>query len=415
MDDGTRSNEMRPAPTFLYPHARDYGFDEVCEKIVRALEKRHFDVPGIDVQISTYGSGEQRMRAVRRITGKEFSLGFSRGQGLLPEGVFIDTAAVCDVAIQGEKISVYEDHSGPSYHVYVGEDWDQDRSNFFGSCVFVNSKLRGEPRIYLTYKGSDELNRRVRYKYLEKGGYEEAATYLLHDNDIGREYELADGDEPFYKTSEVVARMTARLEKELFKIETIPERKADYHFEEEADIPVEACPELWTHVDRRTTSRIESGKSDLDSLPLARRFALTPGYRLLAYGVSSDGLDIDGGILHNGYVWSSMNPEEIPNESRLSIHFGKTHLVRITPTRANDIYVIDEAAYDHCRAVLGDKIEKEGRDRFSNSEIGDMKRARAKTLTPLNSYQGGFEKPVVIIGRELGFDEVQLIQDESES
>lgn len=401
------------APTFLYPHARDYGFDEVCEQIVRALEKRHFDVPGIKVKFDTYGSGKQWMRQVRRITGQEFSLYFCRSQGLLPENVYNDTAAVNNVAISGEKISVYGDHSGPRYHVYVGDDWERDRDWFFGTSGFVNSKLLREPRRYLCYQGADEINCRVRYGRSDKEGYRDPATYLLHDNDIGREYDLQDDpdtpDEPYYTTSEVIDRMTSQLEGELEKIEQTPEKEVAYQFKEEADLPVEGCPEFWTYAENRTAERIKEGRRDPSEIKLAHRYALSQGYRLIRFGVSADGLGIDPDMLHGGYIWLSLDPKQVPRESQ-SISFGN-HLVRIKPLRANDIYVIDEAAYDLRRAQLLADPSGVGRKRFTNEEVGEMFRARAKTMVPWNEYQGDFQKPVIIIGRQLGFDEVEVVPD----
>ncbi len=411
---------MSRTPKFLYPRAREYAFDEVCDQIVRALEKRHFDVPGIKVEFDTYGSGEQWMRMAHRVTSQEFSLYFSRSQGLLADGVYNDTAAVNTVAIPGEQISVYGDNSGPSYNAYVGDDWERDREWFFQASCFVNSKLRGEPRRYLRYSGSDETGRQVRYGYGRAGNnFREMAKYLLHTNDIGREYDPGPNDEPFLVTSEVVDRMTDHLKDALKQIEAIPEREVAYQFEEEPDAPIEGCPEFWTYADNRAAAHIREGQSNAEELPAARRYALTCGYRLLSLDTPADGLGIDTDVLHDGYVWCALNVDEIPRNSRSSL--GKNHLVRIKPTRSNDIYVVDEAAYDSCRAELSAKIDEENQDkseddkrtRFTDAEVNEMKRAQAKTLVPWNNYQGDFEKPVVLIGRELGFDEVQVIDSEA--
>lgn len=406
-------------PKFLYPRVREYAFDEVCEQIVHALEKRHFSVPGIEVEFGTYGSGEQRMRLVRRVISQEFRLYFSRTQGLLPDGIYNDTAAVNTVAIPREQISVYGDNSGPSYYAYVGNDWERDREWFFKKSGFVNSKLWGEPRRYLRYGGSDETDRQVRY--LSGGGsneYKASAKYLLHTNDIGREYELDSDDAAFLVTSEVVDRMTDHLKDALKQIEATPEREGAYQFKEESDVPVEGCPEFWTYADNRDANRIREGQSNVEELPLARRYALSGGYRLLAYSVPADGLGIDADVLHSGYIWSSLGPDGVPDNARDS---WDNHLVRIRPKRANDVYVVDEAAYDRRRAELSAKIDEENQDksaddkrtRFTNAEVNEMSRSRARTLTPWNDYRGGFDRPVVIIGRELGFDEVKIIETSS--
>ena len=65
-------------PQFLYPRSRQFPFDEIAENIVRALEKRNWNVPGIEVEFDTYGSGEAKYKYVKRITGKDFILYFMR-------------------------------------------------------------------------------------------------------------------------------------------------------------------------------------------------------------------------------------------------------------------------------------------------------------------------------------------------
>jgi hypothetical protein len=73
-------------PTFLYPFVTQFPFDEVCETIVRELEKRNWQVYGIKVEFDNYGSGEQRLRMVRYIEGKDFKLYFSRKQRTMEGG-----------------------------------------------------------------------------------------------------------------------------------------------------------------------------------------------------------------------------------------------------------------------------------------------------------------------------------------
>ena len=46
---------------------------------------------------------------------------------------------------------------------------------------------------------------------------------------------------------------------------------------------------------------------------------------------------------------------------------------------------------------------------FTDAEMYQQNVARARTLTPINEYQGGFTKPVLLIARELGLDEVEIV------
>lgn len=408
---------MRPVPEFLYPRARDHAFDEVCEHIVRALEKRHFDVPGIEVEFDVYGRGQQLARMVRRVAGQDFSVRFGRSQGYLPGNVFYDMAAVDTVGIPREQISVYGDHSGPRYYAYVGDDWARDREWFFASSCFVNSKLRGEPRKYLQYTGSDETGRQVRYGYHHsRPKYAGEAKYLVHTNDLGREHDLGPDDAPFLVTTEVTERMTRHLEQVLARIEEVPEREEPFVFVEEPVVPVEGCPEFWAYADASNCHRIRQVQKEPEEFPLAMRHALLQGYRLVGYDHSAEGLGHDPSLLHSGFVWCIMSPDdEMPYEGRSS--FRDQSVVRIQPNRANDIYVVDQAAYERRRSEIGAQIETENEGRptskkimnFTNAQVGEMYRARARTLVKWTDYDGSYERPLVIIGREVDLDEVEVV------
>jgi hypothetical protein len=71
--------DMRPKEAyneFLYPISRQFPVDEVCGQIVRELEKRNWQVPGIVVDFHDYGTGAQKFRMVSNIRGEEFRLHF---------------------------------------------------------------------------------------------------------------------------------------------------------------------------------------------------------------------------------------------------------------------------------------------------------------------------------------------------
>ena len=126
-------------PKFLYPHSRQFPFDEVAEKIVRAIERRNWKVPGITIEFDTYGSGEAKYQKVRYITGNNFRLYFCRIQGRLDYS-WNDTAALQSICIPKQILEVYSDESGPEYYLYVGDDWDTDKDWFMNSHK-VHAKL----------------------------------------------------------------------------------------------------------------------------------------------------------------------------------------------------------------------------------------------------------------------------------
>lgn len=132
---------------FLYPTSRQFPFDEVCERIVHELEQRNWQVPGITVDFHDY-KGENGFRTVSKIKSQDFKLWFCRRQ---PGGFWYDLTGVTDIVIPKKKLSVYEDESGPTFYLYDGDDYEQDRDWFMNGLEF--SKPNNGPRLYRKYSG----------------------------------------------------------------------------------------------------------------------------------------------------------------------------------------------------------------------------------------------------------------------
>lgn len=206
LDEGFMRNQM-----FLYPKSRQFPVDEVCEQIVRELEKRNWRVPGIDVEFYSYG-GINNYRMVNSIRGviggNNFKLRFCRGQGSLPGG-FNDIAAVTELFIPEKQLDIFEDESGPRLYLYVGGDWKWDREWFLTGSK-VHSKLQNKPRMYLVYKGSWKRPHEPGYNYTYP---KQRSPWLVADNDLGREYDPGKGDPEFFSTDDVLSEFAAWLKK----------------------------------------------------------------------------------------------------------------------------------------------------------------------------------------------------------
>lgn len=219
---------------FLYPVSRQYPFDEVCSKIVHELEMRAWRVPGLTVEFRGYG----RYRLVSSITGPSFRLGFCRVQRAIPGGQWNDTAGVSEIIIPKMQLNVYEDESGPTLYLYVGSDWERDRARFMNS-VKVNSKLLGEPRMYLQYHGEchcggDEGNRTYgahdllgtltgrgrgagSLQHMRHTHTGRRSPLLAHTNDLGREYDPRRGEPRLFETAKVMEQFRRYLEDVVLK------------------------------------------------------------------------------------------------------------------------------------------------------------------------------------------------------
>lgn len=420
---------------FLYPKSRKFPFDEVCEQIVRALEARNWQVPGVTIEFDVYGSGETKFRMVRYIRGQDFALRFCRVQGLLAGGRWNNIAAVTEIIIPEQELHVYEDESGPTYYLYVGGNWERDREQFLNSSK-INSKLSGKPKIYLRYTGGCDC-RDTRGDAFEAVGFLTAALagdsrklsqmkhthtgqrspLLVHTNDLNREYD-PEGDEPWvFRTDEVFDHFTTWLKENLLSVieaTSLPAEKLDIFPPEEVIPWPSSIGAVYAFGDHEESSRIIKGRANPNQLDPSDRYALMGnGYRLLALSVGNDGTVPE--IAYEGFKWCGMGEVtrdtpieslEVPGHYRWSDR--EPFVLRVTPNRANGIYVADHARHEARRKEVGDAMEP-GRDHFTDAEVAEFDRARARTIIPISEYKGDFVKPVVLICRELGFDEVEAV------
>lgn len=384
-------------PKFLYPISRQFPFDEVAEKIVRALEKRNWKVPGITVEFYTYGSGEAKYKMVDIIKGENFKLNFCRNQGKLSKK-HTNIAALSDICIPEQIIEVYSDESGPSYYLYVGKNWNQDKEWFMNSTK-INSKLNKEPRRYLRYVG-DTYNTR--------------AKELIFDTDLGREYSPI-GDEPqSFNLSKKFEEFTNWLEKFVLNyILTFPEEEV----KEESIVQLIPYQGPWTTVyglcydiDKK---RILKGKKNIEELHLEDRHAyFGSGHRLVHLCCKGNYPK----IANEGFIWCDVNSnininsnlDEIASYIRHSI-FSDNYIVAIKPKYANGMYVADNAVYEETRKKLFESIAP--RNRLTDKELDQALAARGATIIPITEYKGDYKQPILLIERELDFDEIEWIAD----
>lgn len=403
-DEQTKQSARSNSMQFLYPSSRQFPFDEVAEKIVRELEKRNWQVPGISVDFDVYGSGEEKYRLVRHIRGMDFKMHFCRVQHTMYGSRYNDTAAVTKIVIPQQELHVYDDESGPTYYRYVGGDWEKDRERFMNGSK-VHSKLYGEPRIYLQYTGVHSGRR---------------SPLLVHDNDLNREYE-PEGDDPIrLKTKGMFEEFRRYLEDVVLRM-IMNEPEADInpdYFSEPITFKVpDGIGPIFTFGEYREAERIKAGKADKEQLERSERYGLSgTGYRLMSLGTADDGTVPE--IAYDGFKWcafgevdadTAIDSLEVPGHYRWPDR--ERFIIRVVPSRANDIYVADHAAYEKRRKEICEAVEAEegDRDRLTDGEVADFMCARARTIVPLSEYDGSFEQPIVLVNRELSFDEVEVV------
>lgn len=209
-----------PDTTFLYPRSRQYPVDKVCERIVRALEKRGWNVPGIQVEYYDSKSKGLKYRHVSKIEGEDFKLWFCRIQGSI-NAYKNDIAAIHEIVIPRRQLVVHEDESGPVFYTYVGDDWEKDKDTFMNRWK-LRSKFDGKPKTYLKYTG--------RSGPLDENGYSSQTylhkrhPYLVNDDDLGREYQACGGEPIYFHTNEVFREIIGWLKVNVLeRIESVEE------------------------------------------------------------------------------------------------------------------------------------------------------------------------------------------------
>lgn len=372
-------------PKFLYPHSRQFPFDEVAEKIVRELKKRNFDIPGIEVELDLYGSGEEKYIYVSMIKGADFKLWFCRVQGQLSKSKN-DIAAIHEIKIPRQELCVYEDESGPTYRIYVGDDWEKDKEWFFNT-IKIHAKLRGESKKYLIYSGNT---------------YKSRAVYLLPDKDLGREYEPEEGEPQRIEVKDVFSNITEYLTKNVLEyILKFPEAEVIVDPKIEEVIPYKGKHTLlYSLCNGKDKYIINTGKKNPLELP--------PEKRCVRFGMRGIWCDIntDGKITREA-TKSDFLPEVVWNMDWMT----SLYIVAIRPKYANGIFVIDESKFEERRQELFKQIAP--RDTLTDEELDSAYDARKATEIPVNDYKGDYKKPIVIITRELDFDEIEWVSEMS--
>lgn len=395
---------LQTEPMLLQPHSRQFPFDEVVSQIVDALKKRNWNVPGISLAFDVYGSGEAKYKLVRVIAcrEKDFKLRFGRVQGALDEGVWNDTAAVHTICIPKQIMEVYDDESGPSYYLYVGNNWAAEKDWFMDS-IKVHSRLNGEPRRYLKYKGNT---------------YKTRATLLLADNDLGREYSPEEDEPRQFNLEEKFEEFTSWLRENVLNyILTFPEKPLTKSPTVEL-IPYNGPWEtVYSFCNSNEAERIIKGKRNPKWLPASERHAhFGSGKRLVPLGVRNDGRFPK--IANEGFIWCDVNPElridskpkdftRAVADTMRSLSSRNNHVIAVSLKYANDVYVADNAVYEETREKLFAAIAP--RERLTDAEYNDVLAARGATIVPIAEYKGNYKEPIVLIGRELDFDEISAV------
>lgn len=399
----------RPEPTMLRPTAQQFPFDETCAQITQALEARNWQVPGLTVKFRTYGSGDSLYRIVNEVRGDDFVLNFGRSQGRL--GYYNDTAAIDRIAIPGRDLSVYTEECGPTFAEYIGDDWMADREQFLRYGAKFQDDKSGH---YIAFDATCDCRN-------TRGASYSALGLLMGESDLTHTHEnrrspilSAKSDkERRYRTNDIYNEFADWLTENVLRmIEAHPLVQPDYSQFVIKDAPFPSnLPEIYCFAKFRDAIHIRRGQEDVATIPTHERYALSQSTRWVTLG-AYDKLNPVPDTAYDGFIWcgfGSVNSDSTVHDIPIPDHipWDEEFVCRVKPNRANDIYVGDHAAYLKRRDEL--ELVMENRDRFTDNELNEMYLARGHAFVPVSDYDGSFEQPVLLIGREIGFDEIEIV------
>lgn len=391
-------------PTFLYPTPGRYPFNEVCEEIVRALEARNWDVPGILVNFRTLGSGGAKYRIVSEIRGIDFKItfvchDFNGSQSAV---------GAQELIIPRHHIMVYYGEPSPVYYVYAGANWIADKERWVTTPLKSAGKYKRQPRWYLRYTGDCFCGARgLRHTHVGEG-----PSQLAYSNENNYEYEPV-GDEPIaYDSDEVLERFTQWLQSNLLAwILLTPEAPTKINAFPQTSTPFPAgLPPIFCFGTKDDYLRIMYGQNCTVEPHL--RYGMAVGYySLLAHPVPSNAPK----EAYCNFLWCGFG------EVQPSTHFDELvipglpwlspaacYVFRVVPTRAEGIYVADNSRYEDWYRRLSRGDEHPGR--LSSEELEVAQRARAASLQPITTNPRIVPgQSIVLINRELGLDEIQVV------
>ena len=255
----------------------------------------------------------------------------------------------------------------------------------------------------------------MRYK---GNSYQRRATELISDKDLDREYSPEAGEPVRINLQKKFDEFTAWLEESVLKyILSFPEADIIQPDPVVELIPYQGpWPTVFSVCNWQTAERLEKGKKNPIDLPPEDRHAyIGDGRRLVPLFGGFDGQFPE--VANNGFIWCDTNQSISANSmagdivydvrSTCSSFLSRKYIVAIKLKYSNNVYVADNSWFDEKRKQLFESIAP--RNYLTDDELNSAYVARGATIVPITEYKGGYKEPIVLIDRELDFDEIDWV------
>jgi hypothetical protein len=333
---------------------------DMPRRIVDELIARNWDVPGVTVRFHYCGTGDAKFIAVDSITTQHARIDFT-----------VD-GRIIRVVGGRRQLDVWWGPTGFSsihVHDYTGSDWEADAADFMTDEHKSYRYPSGVPRNYASYRGACNctnlqgaifsslqplvkivLGRPNPFAGVMHEHNGEVSPWLVLEGPQGTKIQ-------HYHTADVLRERRRWLEHMMLapiRGSLLPDEVRDVLIEEPIPFPA----------------------------------GLGPFY---TFATPSD-VDRFGGVSVGASSANASGPVSADN--------WDTHSIQVEPAFANNIYVGDGSVYGNPDA----REYADGNEHYA--ALVEADRRVASTIVPVTDYQGNYRWPVLLIGRELAFDEI---------
>jgi hypothetical protein len=389
------------------PHIREgnaitYGkLDEVTDAIATAVAQRlprrpdayrFFESRATDViRIANLGhlrveltqTGRGVFSYISAITGPGFTIRNSRHSGRTYASRFNDLSRVHKISIDslGFRVRLYSDDSGVSVETFKGLTYSSNPAEIAhplsphrkGTLCLTRASL-GSLQNSLYNLGNQQAPLLPESLALELG------------------YPLT------MKWSDIQKVVVDWLETNILSLIKTSPLPSCQHSVLPKGVPLPArYSEFHTWVSKSCAAEIAEKKSETSCVPVHERFAIEPRFRLVPVGIRGDYPP----TANNGFTWchlGSPSKDKTITGFHIPGHAVKGYpdccLVKVRPKDGEQMFVVDYAllqrSVDNTPPII----------------------TLAQSLVPITEYRGNYELPVVLIGRDLGPDEVEVLNGE---
>lgn len=390
---------------------RKYRIDTVSEDILNQIAARlprkidayryhqgyaedSIEVEGLgEIKVTLHEFGDGVFSNISEVKSDEFRIWNCRKSGVTYLNRFNDLSLPSDIEINplNLEIQLYGDESG----IYIGKEGKR----------FTNSRVAtavGKGYSSDTYR--DDLHRTY------SGPNPQATPREGYTNENWRE------DKTVLSWKEVEDEAIVWLvDKVLNPLKQAPKPEHQETFPpDEEPFPDGKIGPLFAFVEMKDIERIARIKDDPAKAYPHERKAIRTYRRLFSLNTPiGEGIPKEA---HDGYIWCGVGKvDEKTDMDKLSIahedrrtdtSFGHNEgIAVIKPKYATDIYVVDWQKWDDYR----EKTFTKDHDRLTKDEVVEMYWEVGRTMVPITEYEGGYNKPVVLIGKALEMDEIDTV------